>query len=83
VPLVAERDAAYGWFLIPDGKAAVATIGDGGGVITIWISLLPVMLLLSLTVKIGMNDPSSDGVPVSDPAAERVIPAGSPVALHA
>jgi hypothetical protein len=83
VPLVAERDAEYGWAWIPDGKAAVATIGEGGELITIWINLLPVKPLLSVTVKFGVNVPSTDGVPVSAPAAERAIPAGSPVALQA
>jgi hypothetical protein len=31
VPLVAERDAEYGWLRNPDGKAVVVIDGAGGG----------------------------------------------------
>jgi hypothetical protein len=67
VPLVAERDAAYVWVRTPDGRAAVATIGDGGEAITIWTSLLPVMPIASVTVNVGVKVPSAVGVPERTP----------------
>ena len=83
MPLVAASDAAYGWARTPDGKAAVATTGEGGELIAIVIDRFPVMPLLSVTVKTGVDDVSvDDGVPVSPPEGERVIQEESPVALQ-
>jgi hypothetical protein len=53
VPLVAERDAEYGWVRTPGGRDAVETEGDGGGLITMERSLVPVNPPLSVTVKVG------------------------------
>ena len=53
MPLVAERDAEYGWVRIPCGRDAVETEGDGGGLITMESGLVFVEPPLSVTVKVG------------------------------
>src|SRR5512141_1156412 len=85
VPPVTERVSEYGSVRAPAGRADVVMTGEPGGLIRMESCLLPVWVLLSVTVNVGVEVPVAVGVPESAPVVPfRFTPAGRlpAVTLH-